>query len=140
MKNQKEAKIARSIIEISQFEESFKKKAYIISFLSLLLSVVLLFYLVLFSKIGSISSHLLSFFAGVWMVWAYTKYTEVLGLKIISGYLDVDKAKRMYTELGGDVDNIEPEKAPIVKIVFTIISWAIIGYIIVYALNNFKNV
>ena len=140
MNPKKEARVARGIIEICKFKNSYLRKAYFISFASLLFSAILIVYVIFYSsKGGSLSSYLLIFFAGVWLVWAYAKYTEAIGLQYISNYLDINKAKERYKELGGNIDKMEPEMTPYLKIAISIVSWAVIGFLVVYVTNYFKN-
>ncbi len=136
-----EKKAVKGLMEMSKDPSPFIKKNYAIALLGFLSSIGIILYLVFFSvNLSSTSSHLLSFLAGVWLVWSYVKVTEVYGWNFIEKYIDLQKIEARYMECGIDPEVEESTINPFLKMFLTLVIWAIIAYAILYAVNYVKNV
>ena len=136
-----EKKAVKAMMELLKDPSPFIKKNNANALLGFLSSVGIIIYLVFFLvDVGSVSSYMLSFLAGVWLIWSYVNVTEVFGLNFIVKYIDQQKIEACYEELGGDSKTEGSTLNPLLRMFITLLVWAAVAYAILYIVDYVKSV
>ena len=136
-----EKKAVKAMMELLKDPSPFIKKNNANALLGFLSSVGIIIYLVFFLvDVGSVSSYMLSFLAGVWLIWSYVNVTEVFGLNFIVKYIDQQKIEARYEELGGDSKTEGSTLNRLLRMFITLLVWAAVAYAILYIVDYVKNV
>jgi hypothetical protein len=68
---------------------------------------------------------------------AYVKYTEKIGVLLISNYFDIEKIRGRLIELNNDADIQPPKSVSLLKIIFTVTLWLILGLTITFMYKKY---
>jgi len=138
MKISNEVKVLQGLLLISEERETLAKNSLISAIIFLLIGVALFSFLAFFvMKDGRYALYFLFVGSGAFLAMAYVKYTEKIGVHLLSKYIDIEKVYIRLRELNEEPDNEMLKVESPFKWLANFVLWLVIGLVITYIYRKY---